>query len=113
MKKNDTFDLFRVINAIETCPESDIFIISGNLKSSTLFEERILEYVKPKKRIRKITNHPYSMDGINFMGSIVLLCGYWWQNKNTVNFIENFSTFSKLVIPVTHIPTVEGGEKSE
>jgi len=111
MNKNDDFDLIRVKNAIEKCPESEIFIISGNLKSSSLYEERILGHVKLNKRIRKITNQPYSMDGLNFTDSIVFLCGYWWQNKNAANFIENFSKFAKLVIPVTYIPPVEGGGK--
>lgn len=110
MIKKDVFDMLMVKNAVEKSPESQVFDISGNLKAASFYEERILERVKLNKHIRKISNHPSSMDGLNFIDSIVLLCGYWWQNKNAIDFIENFSQFAKLIIPVTHIPPLRGGE---
>ncbi|MBA2874316.1 hypothetical protein [Thermaerobacillus caldiproteolyticus] len=111
MGKIDCFDLTKVKGALDDNPESDIFIISGNLKSAKLYEERIREHVKTKRRIRTISNSVYSMDGLNFIDSIVFLCGYWWQNKNAITFIKHFSKLPRLVIPITNIPSMKGGDE--
>lgn len=110
------FDLYRVKGVIKEYPDKEIFIITGNLKAAKDYRERIREHTKTKNCIKLISNSPYSMDGLEFMDSIVFLCGYWWQNRNALKFMESFIKLPKLVIPITHIPApdfFEGGEKVE
>lgn len=112
----DDFDLNRAKDAIEHFSDSQVFIISGNLKAAKGYRERILQHtnIAKKSQIILISNDKFSIDGLEFMDSIVFLCGYWWQNRNALKFMKSFIKLPKLVIPITYIPplgSIEGGEK--
>ncbi|MCC2249085.1 hypothetical protein JUJ52_03810 [Virgibacillus sp. AGTR] len=116
MNETAYFDLNRVKRVIEDYPKSNIFIIAGNLKAAKFYEERIREHAEVSKdrSIKSISNNMYSMDGLNFIDSIIFLCGYWWQNKNAITFIQHFSGLPKFEFPITHIPPLaflKGGDK--
>lgn len=113
MNKFTYFDKGSVRKLIETNSNTIIYIISENLIAAKEYEKRIREHLGLKIRIRNITNYPYSMDGLNFINSIVFLCGNWRLNRHASYFIDYFSKLAEKVIEVEEIATkidLKGGE---
>lgn len=109
MMPKDNFDLMRVKSCIEEHPNSKIVIIARKREIAKFYWKKINQHIKIDEKLYIgpwfVSNNPKTMDGIPNIDTIVLKVGNWWENVNSIHFIENYSRLAKVVIPITNIPT--------
>lgn len=109
----DVFDLEIVTRYLKRYPDSSVIIISNKKLAAQDYWKSIQQHLGIKKKAFIVTNNEYSMDGVPFNDSLILMAGRWWENKNSRDFMLHVS-LTKLTIPITYIPPfLKGGEGNE
>lgn len=110
-----SFDLEKIRVFLKDFPDVNVFVLSGNIRAAKHYAEGIKAHTKDDRRFQLISSDRYALDGLDFRDSIVILGGYWWQNKNASTFIDVHSKTGLNPLPITHLPKnkLKGGDDNQ
>ena len=95
----------RLKNYIETFPDVEIWIISGNNRCAELYWERISGYIQTNKKPLIVSKGNYQKDGYSARNAMILLCGPWY--KNPIAFSDIFKMRlqeARFTFPIDDFP---------
>lgn len=96
-------ELYRIQNYITNFPETNICVLAGSKRIGEMYWKAIQKAINYKGEKPFIISSRKYNDGFDYINSLIVVCGKWWENPESQAFYEGYLRVAKFVVVIGEI----------